>query len=123
VSVIPLVTLGLVLVAADQVRASERFVGEREVELVHVVRIPLDDRPAAFSVVERRLGPTEHRIGPGTDPLAARPVLRLALGSPQPVVGRGVRLMQQLVVLLGGPLLLEQPPRVVVEVDAELPVV
>jgi len=31
--------------------------------------------------------------------------------------------MQQRVVLLGRPLLLEQPPGVVVEVDAELPVV
>jgi len=70
--------------------------------------------------MERRLGPTEHDADTRELPLA--PCAVRSRADLQPVVGRGVRGVDQLVALLRRPRReLEQRPGAVEEVDGELP--
>ncbi len=107
-----------VCVARDHVRAGQRLVRVGEVEVADPVL--LADLEAAARMVERRLRPPEHRVDARALPLAAREVDRFA--DERPVVARGVRGVQHLVVLAARPRrACEQRPDVVEEVDCDLP--
>jgi len=101
------------------VRTRQRLEGVREVPVLERVGLGLAVGETATCVVERRLGAPESRIDPRDLPLAAREVRR---GSDlRPVVARGMRGVDQLVVLLGRPLgKPQQRPGVVEEIDGEL---
>ena len=65
-------------VARDRRSASERLVGERQVPVLHLGGVGLDDLETAPRVVARGPSPAEHGVDPGALPLAAGAVRRRA---------------------------------------------
>src|SRR5581483_5772203 len=109
------------LLPGDRVRPGHRLVGEGKVELLDLVAGRLTQLEAAAGVMERRLGTAEHGIDAGALPLAACVV---GDGSGlRPVVGGGVRTVEQLIRLLRrSHARLQESPRLVEQLDAELPI-
>src|SRR4029453_19118648 len=110
----------LVVVPGNAVRAGERFVRERKIPVLHVLRMRTTDLEAPLGVIERRLRPTQHGVDARAQPLAAGPVLRLTLRCLPPVVRRGVRHVEHPLVVLAR---LHEPPRRVEQLNGKAPVI
>jgi len=105
-------------VTGGQARARQRLVGVGEVPVVE--RVALTELEAAIGVEERLVGPPGHGVGARDLPCAARAILRLAFRRECPVVGGRVRAVDHQRIVLAG---LDQAPRLVEQVHAELPMV
>jgi site-specific DNA recombinase len=109
---------GLAGLPGDRVRPGERLVGEGEIPVPDAVLLADVQHPAG--VVQRRLGPPEHRVDPGDLPLAAGEMSRRRSGNLAPVIPRGVRRVDHSVIVRAGPLLLlHQPPGLVEELGGQ----
>ena len=104
--------------ARGLVRTRDGLVRVREIPVAEPVL--LADVEAAPRMAQRCLGEADDGVDARYLPLTAGEVLRLALRSLAPVVPRRVRRVDHAVVVLAAS---HQPPDLVEEVDAELPVV
>jgi glycopeptide antibiotics resistance protein len=114
------VSPGPARVPRDGAGTGKRLVGKGEIPVLDAVLLAQVQHPA--SVVQRRLGPAEHRVHPGDLPFTASEVCRGRRRNLTPVIAGGMRGVNHAVIVLPGPvLLLHQPPGLVEQLGGQQP--